>query len=105
LVQLLGPKLDIDKVGLLQNLIHFVHLFSLELIDMSPQFIEKVIDRVPNGMTKIELFTVRDHHAVLSHLIEFFVHILNEILGCCLQEQDLIIVVPMVGQIAAFFTD
>jgi hypothetical protein len=52
-------------------------------------------------VTKIEFFTVRNHQTILSHLIKFFVHILNEILGCCFEKQDLIVVVSMMGQIAA----
>ena len=38
-------------------------------------------------------------------MVQLLVNILDEVLGRCLQQKDLVVVVPMVRQIAAFLAD
>ena len=48
LIKLFRSKLNINKIGFFQNFVDFIHLLSLQLINMGPQFIKKVIDRMPD---------------------------------------------------------
>ena len=84
LIKFLGPQLHINKVSLLQNLVHLIHLFPLELINMSSQLIKKVINSMSDRVAQVELFAVGDHHSILGHLVQFLVDILDEVLGGCL---------------------
>ena len=72
---------------------------------MRSQTIEEVIDRPPNRVTQIELLAVGDHLTICNHLIQLFVHILNEVLRCSLQKQYLIIMISVVAHVAAFLAD
>ena len=62
---------------------------------MRSHFIEEVIDRRSYGMSQVELLTISYHRSVLNNLIQLLVYILNEILGCCLQQQYLVVVITM----------
>ena len=85
-VQLLGSQLYIDKVGFFQNFVHFVHFLALELVDVASQVVKEVVDGRPDVVSQVELLTVGNLRPVLHHLVQLLVHVLNEVLGCRLQQ-------------------
>ena len=54
-----------------------------------------------DGMTQVEFLAIGDGHTILSHLIKFLIYILDEVLSCCFQEQDLIVVVSVMAEVTA----
>ena len=103
LIQLFSSELNIDKVGLLQNLIHFIHLFALEFVQVMSHIVKEIINCVSDRVPQIKLLTVCNHHTILHHLIQLFVDVLDKVLRCSFQEKNLVVVVAMVRQITTFF--
>ena len=65
--------------------------------------VKEVDDTFTELILQVELFALRNLLSALQKISRAFIDILKEILSCCLQEQDLIIMVTMVWQITAFF--
>jgi len=68
------------------------------------QTIEKIYDAVTKLVFQIELFTLGDVLSALQQHGSSGVNLLKEVLCCGFQQQNLIVVIPMMTQIAAFFT-
>jgi hypothetical protein len=47
-------------------------------------------------MAKVELLTVGNLRTVLDHEVKLSINALNEVLSCCLEEQDLVVMISMV---------
>lgn len=105
LVELFGSQLHVNKVCFLQYLVHFVHLLALQFVDVSAHLIEEVVDGVPDGVAQVELLAVGDEDPVLNHAVELLVDVLDEVLGCGLQQENLVVVVSVVRQVAALLAD
>jgi len=96
LVKLFGSQLHVNKVSFLEDLVHFVHLLALQFIDMGTHLIEEVVDGVPDRVAQVELLAVGDEDPILNHAVQLLVYILDEVLGCGLQQENLVVVVSMV---------
>lgn len=72
---------------------------------MSAHLIEEVVDGVPDGVAQVELLAVGDEDPVLNHAVELLVDVLDEVLGCGLQQENLVVVVSVVRQVAALLAD
>lgn len=104
-VQLLGSQLHIDEVGFFQNFVHFVHFLALQLVDVASQIVKEVVDGRPDVVSQVELLTVGDLRPVLHHLVQLLVHVLDEVLGSRFQQQNLIVVITVMTEVAALLAD
>jgi len=102
-IKFFRSKLHIYKVCFFQDFANFVHFLALEVIDVEPKIVKEVVNCMSYAMAEVELFTVCNLCSILDHLIKLFVNVLDEVLGSCLQEEDLIVVISMVRKITAFF--
>ena len=69
------------------------------------QRVKEVDNAFAQGILKVEFFTLGDLLPALHEICGSFVDVLQEILGGCLKQQDLIVVVSVMAQITAFFAD
>ena len=65
--------------------------------------IEEFDYRFPELVLQVKLFALRDEGARLHQVAGALIDVLQEVLGCCLEQQNLVVVVPMVRKIAALF--
>ena len=67
--------------------------------------VEEIYDALPEGILQIKLFTLSDLLTALHQICGPLIDVLKEILGSCLEKQDLVVVVAVVAQIAAFLAN
>ena len=72
---------------------------------MVSHVIEEVVYGTSDRVTQVKLFAIRDLGSVLNHLIQLLINVLDEVLSRCLEEEDLVVVVSVMAEIAALFTD
>ena len=67
--------------------------------------VKEVDDTFTELILQVELFALRNLLPALQKISRAFVDILKEILSCCLQKENLIIMVSVMREITAFFAD
>ena len=72
---------------------------------MAPHRIEEIINGATYRVTQIELLAVCNQHPVLHQVVQLLVDIDDEILRSGLQEQDLVVMVTVVRQVAALLAN
>ena len=68
-IQFLSSELNIDKVRFLKDFVHFVHLLTLQLVNMPSQIIKEVINGRPDVIAQVKLLTVGNMRPILCNLI------------------------------------
>lgn len=105
LVKFFGLELNVDEVGVFEEprkLVQFVFLEDLQLL---VKRVEEVNDALAKLVFQVELFALRDLLSAQNQVARSFLDVLEEVLRGGFQQQDLVVVVPMVGQVAALFAD
>lgn len=72
---------------------------------MRPQLIKEVVNGASNGMSEVKLLTIGDECSILDHGVQLLIDSLNEVLSSCLEQEDLVVVVSVDGQVAALLTN
>ena len=67
--------------------------------------VEEVNDALAKLVLQVKLLALRDLHPALHQIGRALVDILQEVLGCSFQEEDLVVMIAVVGQVAALFAD
>ena len=69
------------------------------------QRVKEIDYALAEGVLQVEFFTLGDLLPTLHEICGSFVDVLQEILGGCFEQQDLIVVVSVMAQITAFLAD
>jgi len=69
------------------------------------QRVKEVDDALSELVFEVELLTLSYLLSARDQILSSVVNILQEILRCSFQKQNLIVVVPMMGKVATLFTD
>jgi hypothetical protein len=94
---LLCPLLDIDDVGILDQLVELVHLLLLHLLYLKLQAVEKPYKLFPDLSPQVEVLALHEGQLLgREDLAQAEVNILKKTLRCCLQEENLVVMVLMV---------
>jgi len=84
---LFRPLLDVDDVGIFDQLVEFVHLLLLHLLDLKFQTVKKPNELFPDLSSKVEILALNQRQLLgREDLAETEVNILKKTLGRCLQE-------------------
>ena len=95
---LLCPRLDIDDVGILNQLVELVHLLLLHLLYLKLQAVEKPYKLFSDLSSQVEVLALNEGQLLgREDLAQAEVNILKKTLRRCLQEKDLVVMVLMVG--------
>ena len=95
---LLGPLLDVDDVGILDQLVELVHLLLLHLLYLKFQAVEKPYKLFSDLSAQVEVLTLHEGQLLgREDLAQAEVYILKKTLRRCLQEENLVVMVLMVG--------
>ena len=105
LVKLLGLELHVDEVGIFQQARKLVKLLLLKKFELLMERIEKIYDALAKLILQVELFALGDLLTTLDQIVCPFINILEEVLSGSLEQQDLVVVVPVMGKVAALLTD
>ena len=95
---LLGPLLDVDDVGILDQLVELIHLLLLHLLYLKFQAVEKPYKLFSDLSPQVEVLALHEGQLLCREdLPQAEVDILKKTLRRCLQEQNLVVMVLMVG--------
>lgn len=84
---LFRPLFDVDDVGIFDELVEFVHLLLLHLLDLKFQTVEKPYELFPDLSTQVEILTLQQRQLLgREDLAETEVDVLKKTLGRCLQK-------------------
>ena len=67
--------------------------------------IEKIYDALAKLILQVELFALGDLLTTLDQIVCPLINVLEEVLSGSLEQQDLVVVVPVMGKVAALLAD
>ena len=67
--------------------------------------VKEVNDALTKLVLQVEFFALSNLLPALEKVSCTFINVLQEVLGCSFQEKDLVVVITMMGQVTAFFTN
>ncbi len=102
---LLRPLLYVYHICIFDELIELIHLHLLHLIDLPAQSIEEPDELLSDLVAQVEVGALDERDLLGGEdLAEAEVEVLEEALGGRLQQEDLVVVVLVVGQVATLLT-
>ena len=105
LVELFSLELNVDEVSLFEKTGKLIKLGLLKNFKLLVKRIEEVNNTLTKLILEIELLALNDLLATLNQVVCSFIDVLQEVLRCCFQKEDLVVMVSVVGQVTAFFAN